>query len=135
MSTHDFKIVVDQETATKEVDSYIKRRVIKPLRLSKLADARDNFIEAVMYGWLTINDDGTIVQNLIEPIGEYRNIKYKYRVPADVIEMEKQRTKGFDATQNLLIYWASYTDEQPNLYRKLEPMDKDTADSLTLFFM
>lgn len=135
MSTHEFKIVVDQETATKEVENYIKRRVIKPLRLSKLADAKDNLIEAVMYGWLTINDDGTIIQNLLEPVGEYKSIKYKYRVPADVIEMEKQRTKGFDATQNLLIYWSSYTDEQPNLYRKLEPMDKDTADSLTLFFM
>jgi hypothetical protein len=131
----DFKILVSKEQATSEVDNYIASRVIKPSRREKLSDAKDVFIEAIMYGWLVINDDKTITQNLIHPVGDFNTFTYKFRVQADVIEAEKQRLKASTGSDIILINWCAYTGDVPNVYRKLEPADRETAEALTLFFV
>jgi hypothetical protein len=131
----DLKILVSKEQATIEVDNYISSRIIKPLKLAKLSEAREILIEAVMYGWLVINDDNTITQNLIVPIGDFNTFTYKFRVPADTIEAEKQRLKASTGSDIILINWCAYTGDVPNVYRKLEPADRETAEALTLFFL
>jgi hypothetical protein len=131
----DLKQVMTLEMATTEVDNYISRRVIKPSRLEKLEDARKTIIEAVQYGWVVINEDNTISQSLIESVGTYDTLKYKFRVPANVIETEKQRVKAKDFFDTLAVVFCAYSDMPLNVYKQLEPADKETADCIILFFV
>ena len=130
----DFQIVVDQATAEAEVQRLLDRKKVFPKQRERLAPAIEQVVEAMTYGLVTINDDGSITQKLLEPINGIEEIKYASRIEPITINRRIQNLKVDNVTNRFLVYLSTYSNQMETIFLNMEPSDRSTADSIAFFF-
>jgi hypothetical protein len=128
------QIVVEQEAAEKEVERYLDKRKVFPKQRERLTPAFDAVVEAMMFGYLTIDEEGVITQKLIEPIGDLTEIQYKFRVDPATINKAISALKVENLTNRLMVYIKSHSGLLEAIINKLENKDRNIADACAYFF-
>lgn len=120
------------EQAKNEIHAFLDRKRMKPLKRKEFEKAIDLVAEAMQFGEVVINDDGSITQTLGEPLGETTELKFKARVaPEHMVKAEQQGSpRGRTG-----VYVREYTGLTDNQINRLSPPDWDTASCISLFFM
>jgi len=131
----DFKIVISQEQAEKEVADLLDKKGIFPKRREQLTNAIDAVVEGIVYGFVAIADDGTITQTLSAPFDSVTEIKYASRISPETVNKAVANGKQDSAQAKMNTYIGLYTGLLSAQILKLEPSDKNIADSISLFFM
>ena len=128
----EIKMPADQAEA--EVNALLDKKNIFPKRREALQQAVDSVVEAMQYGFVTINEDGTITQNMITPVDSVSVITYKARIAPEVMNRQIASLKIDNATTRNVAYIKAYTGLLENVINKLETTDRNTAESIALFF-
>jgi hypothetical protein len=135
------KEVMTIEQATSEVTAWMDRKKIQQSRRENAKTAIANMIEAVQFGTITINEDGTIEHTLQFAIEDSKNtpvvdkLKYKARVSTDALMKAYNNLKINIPDTQLLALIAELTDQPYGYITKLEPTDLVVAKSIGVFFM
>lgn len=129
-----FKEVIALSAAEEEVNKYLDTKVIMPKRREGLQPAIEAVSEAVSYGFVAFNDDGSITQKLIEPIGALTELVYRQKVDAATMQKEIATVKVFNQSNINACYIKCYSGLLKAQTDKLEPADRNTADSISFFF-
>lgn len=132
---------VSHEIAQAEVDAWLDRKRIRPTRRKDLEGAIENLVDAVKNGDLSFQEDGTIKQALLFPVGEagegqlgFDALEYKPRM--SVLDMEKA-TEGIspkDISGRMNATIAALTGKARGLIKKLDTEDHRVASSIAVFF-
>lgn len=59
---------IDTETATKDCKRFIEALKINDIKLQKLEAEKETIIELIENGYVIINEDGSVIYNLLYPI-------------------------------------------------------------------
>lgn len=130
----EFKQVVSLEQAQAEVERMLDIKRVKPLRRAALEPAMKIVVEAIQYGEVIFNEDGSIIQNLSMPIPNVSKLEYKAHVAASVINAKLKALGNYSPAQKLAVNIQCYTGLAAQVVDMLEPADRDVADCLALFF-
>lgn len=125
---------VAEEIATAEVNALLDKKRIMPKQRERIKLAVEAVIEAVVYGLVTIHEDGSITQTLDTAKGGITEIKYKDRVEPFEVNKELQRVNARTGDAVTLAYQKLYSGQPADIFLKLEPNDKNIADCIALFF-
>lgn len=136
-----FEEVMPFDVAMKEVSTFMDKKKIYPRRRQALQGIMEIVAEAIQYGQVVINDDGSICQTLLEPVVDQNKtvvlakLEYKARVEPSVINkmIQDNKVPGTDARN--MIYTTAYSGEGAGMINKLESTDRNTCDAITLFFV
>ena len=129
-----FETKVPYGQAEDEVNSFLDKKNLLPKRRQAIQEAADNVAEAISYGLVTINADGTITQKLITPIGATHELQYAARVEPAEMQRAISRLPSETATTIHKAYLKAHTGLTDNTINKLEGQDSDIASWITLFF-
>ena len=136
-----FDEVMPFEVALEDVSAFLDKKKIYPKRRAFLNSMAEIVAEAVQYGQVVINDDGSITQKLLDPINDQKGnpvlteLKYKARVEPATINKLLQENKLPGNDGRTMVYTTAYTGEPAAMINKLEPTDRNTCDAITLFFV
>lgn len=128
------KQVITEEQAKAELAEFFDRRIIFPKRQEQLAAPIEAVVEAMTFGLVTINADGTITQQLCVPIGDTKELKYAADVPSSTMIRLTSNLKVFTQTNVNMEYISAYTSTIKGVLEKLHPTDRNLADSLAFFY-
>ncbi len=129
-----FKKVYDFEQAVKEIHELLDKKKVLPRRREALSAAIDTVAEAMQFGYVGIAEDGTITQTFIEPVENVDKLVYKPHVAAATMNKELNNIKIYTQTNVSLAYISMYTDRPASQINRLEPADRNIADSIAFFF-
>lgn len=129
-----FKKVYDYDQAVKEINELFDKKKILPRRREALVAAVESVAEAMQYGYVGIAEDGTITQTFIEPVENVDKLVYKPHVVAGTMNKELNMIKVYTQTNVSLAYISMYTDRPASQINRLEPADRNIADSIAFFF-
>lgn len=136
-----FETKIPIEVAQQEVEDLLDKKNIKPKRRADLEGVIDVVVEAISLGLVAINEDGSIKQLLITPVGEsgtLTEINYKARVEPIAINNKLTALKGESAANPRMlsmVYMQAYTGLLAAQINNLEPSDRETANSIISFFL
>jgi hypothetical protein len=122
------------DKAIEEINSLLDKKKVLPRRREALEQAIESVAEAIMFGYVSIKEDGTITQTLIESVGTLTELVYKPHVTAAVMNKELGTIKLYNQPNVNLAYIAMYTERSASEINKLEPADRNIADSISFFF-
>lgn len=120
--------------AEAEIDALLESKDIMPKRREALQVAVDAVAEAMSYGLVTIATDGEIVQKLIKPAGAVTELKYKPHVDAATMQSKLSAVKVYNQPNINACYISAYTGQLKAIIDRLEPADRNIADSISFFF-
>jgi hypothetical protein len=135
------KEVLPIEQAEAEVSAWLDRKKILPKRRERLSVSIDNLIEAVQYGIISINDDGSIVHTLQIPVTDNKGemvcdkLTYKARIDTDSLLKAIAALKVNIADTQLMANIAELTGQPYGVITKMDPTDLTVAKSIGVFFM
>ncbi len=130
----NFTEKVAPAVAEAEVNKYLDSRIILPKRREALQPAIESVVEAVSLGYISFADDGTITQTLIQPIGETTELIYKKNVDAATMQKAISGVKIYNQTNVNTCYISAYTGLLKAQVDKMEPADRNIAESIAFFF-
>lgn len=130
----DFKVVVPVEQAEQDLQAWMDKKMIFPKRREALTPAIDTLIEQISYGNVAIEDDGSLTQKLIMPVGSTSELKYAPRISPLIVNKELQGLKNDNQANRNVTYIKLYTGQVANTINSLEPVDRTTADCIAFFF-
>lgn len=128
-----FDVKIDEATAELDVRGYLNKKKLFPAQVEKLEGAIDVVKQAVMYGFVVFNEDGSITQTLIEPISSLDKIEYKPRIAASEINKRVAALKKDGPAERLLCYVQAYTGLLATQVNQLETQDRQVTDCIALF--
>ncbi len=129
-----FVIKVYAEAAEKEVSALLDKKNIFPKRREQLQPVIEAVIEAITYGFVAIAEDGSIVQTLVTPVGGITELKYADRVAPAIMSKVIGALKVDNQSARNIAYVNQYTGILTATLEKLEPADRNIAESISLFF-
>ena len=129
-----FKKVYDFEQAVSDIHDLLDKKKVLPRRREALSAAIDAVAEAMQFGYVGISEDGTITQTFIEPVENVDKLVYKPHVTAATMNKELNSIKIYTQTNVSLAYISMYTDRPASQINRLEPADRNIADSIAFFF-
>ncbi len=108
---------------------------IMPKRREALAAAIPAVTEALQYGLLTINKDGSMVQRLATPVVGLTELTYKPRLPYLLVKKAFGALKQETGTTRTYAVLKLYTGKTQTELDNLEAADTNIAESIALFFI
>jgi hypothetical protein len=131
--------VVSKEVAENDVSAWLDYiRIRKTQRESEFAKVYINhIIESVMEGLLIINEDKTITQKLLSPIGEggiTKEIVYNSRFEVGKMIDAMSLVKSNDEASKTIAVLSLLSNKPVGMFKKLERSDYVIAEKITLFF-
>lgn len=130
----DLKIVMPQDQAEQEINNLLDKKKVFPKQRLRLALAIDTVAEAMMYGLVQIHEDGRITQRLYTPVGDLTELNYAARVEPLTVNKEVAKLKDPSGFNMNLLYITLYTSQLSTAIHKLEPFDRNLAESISYFF-
>lgn len=118
----------------KDVTRLLDLKKLFPKRREQLAQAIEVVVEAIQYGYVTINDAGEIEQKLVTPIGGIEVINYKARVDPLTINKSISALKNPTITSQVMVYKKAYTGLLEMQLQQLDQTDANTCEAISLFF-
>ena len=130
---------IDFETASKNVESWLDHKKIRPNKREAHKEYVEDMISAVQYGILVINEDFTITQKLDFPIPGDEPLEvltYAPRLHGAALDARMKGVKNGDGDGRLNAVIAALTKQSINIPKKLDTStDKSTALSIAIFFL
>jgi hypothetical protein len=126
-------VKVDEVTARQEVDTFLDGRKMMPRFRKSIEAAIETIVEAIVYGIVAINDDGSITQNLVTPVDSRESLTYKPHVTAFDMNAALIKAKAQSQIERNVVYITTYTGCLTSTVNKLEPTDRSNADSIAFF--
>lgn len=130
--------VVSREVAENEVNAWLDYiHVRKSQRESEFAKVYINHIvESVMEGSLIFNEDKTITQKLLTPLGEgaTKEIVYNSRFEVGKMIDIMAGVKSSDEASKVIAILSLLSGKPIAVFKKLERSDYVIAEKITLFF-
>jgi hypothetical protein len=130
----EFKIVYAQDKAEADVAALLDKKKIFPKQRERLHLAIEAVVEAMTYGFVTIDESGRITQKLVDPVGELTELHYAARVDPATINKAISSLRVDNQTNRNMVYLKSYTGQLEATINRLEATDRNTADSIAFFF-
>ena len=130
----EFSIVMQADQAEDEVNRLLQQKKIMPKRREALQIAVDSVVEAMTFGLVSISEDGTITQKLATPILPIETLVYVPRVAPETIMKKISELRVDNQTNRNMCYLKAYTNQSEGVINKLEPADRNIADSIAFFF-
>ena len=125
---------ISPEIASKEVQKWIEAKRISPRRLKGLEREIESLQECFEDGVLSLNDDNKIVQKLIFPVGEVKELVYDSRMNTGKLNGFLSKAKpGFDSRARA--YILALTSQMEAIIDKMDTEDQGAATSIVVFFM
>jgi len=129
--------VISENIARRDIDKWLDVKKIRPKKREEKKESIDKLVDAVMDGMLSVENDGSkLVQKLIHPIGEIRELSYKSRIS---LAEKNRHTLGVNIAEDfggyILAHVAALTDKPKTLVGKMDTEDNDIANSIALFFI
>jgi len=128
------KEVMPRQQATEEIEALLEKKDIMPSRMAALQMPIDAVAEAMSYGLVDISADGEITQRLVKPVGGLTELKYKEHVDAATMQRSLGLLKVYNQPSVNACYICAYTGQLKANIDKLEPPDRNIADSISFFF-
>lgn len=130
----DLNQVITEALALEQIEGLIAKKKMLPKKREALAPAIERIAEAMVYGLLSINADGSMEQHLATPVNNLETIKYKARVEPEVINRELSKVKVDNQTNRNMVYLKAYSGLMEPQFNKLENTDREIADIIAFFF-
>jgi hypothetical protein len=130
----EFKIVMPADLAEQEVNKLLDLKKIFPKQRERMSLVIDEVVEAMVYGYVTIEADGKIIQKLVEPSDILTEIVYAPRIDPMVLNKKLNELKKINNQTVSLVYICCYTGLLEAQVNKLCQKDKNIADAIALFF-
>lgn len=130
-----WEIKVEESIAKQDLDNLLDKKRIKPSRRVDLEKCIAVIIEAITFGYVSINEDGSISQKLICPVNQFEAIEYKSRVEPSAIQSKLSLLKVDNYNSRLMVYTQAYTGCISSQINSLEPCDKETCEAITTLFL
>lgn len=130
---------VDQKTAIELVNAWMDSKRIRPKRREELKKFTENLVDAVVFGDLTMNDDGCLNYKLVNPIdGALDSLTFKLRI--NEFQMDKYRPSVKNIQDPMLastlLTLATLTDVSTAMLKQLDKStDFPLCESIAIFFM
>jgi hypothetical protein len=124
------------EQAVKDIHELLDKKVVLPKRREAMEDMKiiSSVAEAISLGYVGINSDGTITQRMIHPESPQIELVYKQHVKAELMNKSLNAIKNLTQQNINLEYICMYTGKSASEVNRLEPVDRNVADSIAFFF-
>lgn len=129
---------VSRDVAEKEITKWLDFKRVNDKKRETQSDSVDVLIDAVADGFLTLNDNHTLVHNLIFPIeGELpvRELEYKPRLKVSTVHTHLNGVKSSDADGRVCAYVAALTSRPKDVIKGLDTEDYSISQSIAVFFL
>lgn len=129
---------VDAETAKAEIEKWLKVKAIPKSKREANHSAIETLISALSEGQIILNEDFTLTQNLLFPIGKDSHITtltHIARLPIFEINEYLKGIPANDADARLMAYVCASTKQPKGVIAKLDTTDYSIATSVAVFFM
>lgn len=129
---------VTREIAITEVESWLDYKKISEKKREVYKDNIDTLVDAVVEGFLTLQDDKSFVQTLRFDTGGERPIKeltYKPRLKMSTIHSHLQGVKSTDADLRVCAYMAALTGNPKAVIQALDTEDYSIGQAIAIFFL
>ncbi len=127
-----------QEQASKDFLEQLDFLNITPLERQNNADIIDLITEAIQMGRLTINEDKTVTQKLLHPIGNQEDVKqlvFKARLQERDLRIHLKGVKATDVDGRLMAHVAALTSVNAALLGYLDKADLKVTHAYITFFI
>lgn len=130
---------IADEVGRAEVNRWLDELEVSSEKREDVFVARviDDIVKAVVKGRLLINDDGTITQVLLEPLGDNgvtKEIKYNGRYEIGKWHDKLKKISTGDTIGAMFAKCALLSSFPEALFRKMIKQDWDVASNITVFF-
>ena len=126
---------VSIDVALTEVNGWLDHKKVGQTKREANKDSINVIAEAISEGFLVINEDKTITQNLKFPVGEFTSINYKARL---TVGERNEKLKGVKATDMgglMNAYLCALSGSPVNVFNNLDSEDNSVASAIVVFFM
>lgn len=131
--------MVDIDTATKDFERFIEAQRVNPMKLLKLEDEKETFINLIENGYAIINDDGSVKYNLLYPVksdsGEKEVESLDFSIRRIRIEDIEKRMNGKTDTENGRKLIGFLTKINAGLLSKFDADDIKYLSDISAFFL
>lgn len=130
--------MIDAEKAREEVEQWLDLRKVKPREREQKAEDIETLIEAVRYGEIAIQEDGTLLQELTEEVPgstPTTSLTYKKRLNVALLRQEQKGVKATDSQGLMLSYLATLTGKPKGLLEKLAYQDYKLGTTIVGLFI
>lgn len=130
---------VSKDIATASVTKWMDSKRIRPSKRLEYKSHVESLITAVEECLLVVEDDNTLTQKLLWPIGEGINqtseLKYKHRCNSEMVKPYLKNVDSNDADGRLNAYVCALTDMPIGIVGKIDSEDKNVSQSIAVFFL
>lgn len=128
-------IIVDAVTARKDVLAWLKSCDISDKKIEAYDKFVDLIVEYVSKGYLVINEDGSITQHLINPMGDVtKTIIYQTDYQVGTLSTNMSLNKEGTDIGNTVAMLATLSSLPAKVFLTMGRRDFTVADKLTVFF-
>lgn len=128
---------VNRETAISEFQAWLDAKKVSKTKRESLIEMEEEIIDAIMEGYLQINEDKTITQRLKFPLQtapETTEIKFAFRINIGVLNIKLKGIKSDDSSGRITAYLTALTEQSKAIIMALDTVDYTIASSIAVYF-
>lgn len=129
---------VTPEIAKAEVEKWLDFKKVSHTKRDSYADNIKALEEAIVEGYLSLDDNHELIQQLKFPIGsevETSELKYKPRLKESTVSLHLTGVKIGDFDGRLYAYVAALTGKPKDLIKSLDTEDYSIGKNIAFFFI
>lgn len=129
---------VSKEIAIADVARWLDHKRVRQTKREEYKQHIESLVLAVQDGLLTVEENCTITQHLLWPIGENENIKelsFKPRLSQEQLNPYISKLSSGSADERLRAYICALTGQAVGIIGKLDTEDNTISQSIAVFFL
>lgn len=136
------KLVVDEQTARKEIGNWLDFKKVKPNKREASQDSIDSLVDAMKYGQLKIDSKTHVITHTLDfPLqndqGEetVKSLEYRPRLTVQDQLSKLKGVKADDADGRVVAIIAAAANRPAAIIKRLDMQDYSIAQSVAVFFL
>lgn len=128
---------VNRSVAIQDITRWLDEKKVRESKRTEFKQHIDGLISAVEDGLIVVNEDGTITQSLLWPIGEKAvdKLTYKMRLNYEMVKPYLKNIQADNGNERLIAYACALTEESSGILNKLDSEDSVIMQSIAVFFL
>jgi hypothetical protein len=129
---------VSKDVAIADVNRWMDSKKIRPSKRTEYKQHIESLVSAVEDCLISVEDDNTITQTLLFPIGEGEGVKtltFKNRLNTEQVKPFLKNIDAGDGDGRLNAYICALTSSAVGIINKLDSEDKNISQSIAVFFL
>lgn len=128
---------VNRSVAIQDITRWLDEKKVRESKRTEFKQHIDGLISAVEDGLIIVNEDGTITQSLLWPIGEKEigELTYKMRLNYEMVKPYLKNIQADNGNERLIAYACALTGESSGILNKLDSEDSVIMQSIAVFFL